>query len=68
MKLSGLKIGPTREEPSTNSALGISELPSARYGGAIAMLHVCGTSEVHKQGAPEVHFTSQRCMTYVPAV
>jgi hypothetical protein len=32
---------------------------------------VCGTSEVHKQGTPEVLFTSQRCIAYVhgtPAV
>jgi hypothetical protein len=45
---------------------------SARYGGAITVfIYVCGTMEVHKQGTPEVHFTFQRCITYVrgtPAV
>ncbi len=33
--------------------------------------YVCGTTEVHKQGTPEVLFTSRRCITYVsgtPAV
>ncbi len=41
-------------------------LRSARYRGAIAVLtYVCDTMEVYKQGTPEVHFTSRRCISYV---
>jgi hypothetical protein len=57
------------EEFSSGSSLNFW---SARYIGAITVFtYVCGTTEVHKQGTPEVLFKSRRCITYVhgtPAV
>jgi hypothetical protein len=51
------------EEFSSRSSVNFR---SARYGGAITVFtYVCGTTEVHKQGTPEVLFTSWRCITYV---
>ncbi len=51
------------EEFSSGSSVNFR---SARYRGAITVFtYVCGTMEVHKQGTPEVHFTSRRCNTYV---
>jgi hypothetical protein len=57
----------------TNQRRGFEEFSSgssvnpwcARYIGAIAVFtSMCGTME-KKQGTPEVHFTSRRCITYV---
>jgi hypothetical protein len=40
MNLSGLKIGPTKDDASWNSALDDLGTPCARYRGAIAILHM----------------------------
>ncbi len=65
MKWSGLKIGPTREEAFRNSAPD-DQWTTRRCNCHFTYEYVCGTTEVHKQGTPEVHFTSRGCITYVP--
>jgi hypothetical protein len=66
---SGLKIGPTREEASRNSAPNdqwTPRVPDMRCN--CHFISVCGTTKVHKQGTLEVHFTSRGCLPYVPGV
>ncbi len=66
IKLSGIKIGPIKEEALRNQLQTSVNLWSSRYRGSIAVFtYVCGTTEVHKQGTPEVHFTSWKCISYV---
>ncbi len=72
MKSVGLKMDQPEKRLRGIQLQKFTELPECQIRRCnYRFTYVCGTTEVHKQGTPEVLFTSRSCITYIhstPAV